>query len=88
MLDVHDLPLPVPEPINWVALGSAWALTLTFVGLGYSFWSNYVNPDWVVTLGSVRYFAVTLMLSLFTVIMSVFSVQPILYLLIKANMKD
>ena len=55
------------------------------VGASYSAWAAWAKPTWVETLDATRYFAATVLLSLFTVLVSVFSVQPILYLLIKAN---
>lgn len=72
VIEVFKLPVIV-EPVNYIAVGSAWLITVTFVSIGYDFWAKFVNPTWVFTLDSARYFAVTFMLSLFTLIISVFS---------------
>ena len=55
------------------------------VATSYSAWAAWAKPTWVETLDTTRYAAATVLLSLFTVLVSVFSVQPILYLLIKEN---
>ena len=80
ILEVRALPVPPPIPINWVAIGSAWAFTSGILALGYFSWAKYVKPDWVVELDNMRYLAVTSMLGLFALLVSIFSIQPILYL--------
>ena len=84
-IEVRLLPEFPPEPINWGALTSAWSITLLLVGLSYRGWAAYVKPRWTETLDAPRYLLVRVLLLLFTIIVSVFSLQPILYLLINEN---
>ena len=84
-LEVRLLPAFPLEPINITALASAWAVTLIFMGLWYQGWKSFAKPTWVETLDTTRYIVVTVLLILFTLIVSIFSIQPILYLLIKEN---
>ena len=79
------LPEFPPEPINWGAIASAWSITLLLVGFSYKGWDVYVKPRWIATLDDQRYLIVRVLLGLFAVTVSVFSVQPILYLMINEN---
>ena len=67
------------EELHITSFIFSWVLTLTLTFAGYYFWNSCIRPHWKNILGNISYLIVLIMLTMSTLLISIFVAQPFLY---------